>query len=538
MTSTTTGTPGLRPVELCEDLDDDDAAHLLPVGAFTLITTLKPELVTGPQRAETLGRLLSLELAVDDPARRAILLAAVPQHKLAELEARVGATLAELRGIDDLDLDHRRALLGFFGFATVAERPAAGPSPSETIATLRGLFPHQKRAASAVERYLYFESGRAMLHLPTGVGKTRTAMSIIASHLRTRPRGLVVWLATTRELLEQAATEFEAMWKAVGDRPIDCLRFWSRYTPTIDSVQDGIVIAGLAKLHSYGKDREALWDLGDRTTMVVFDEAHQAVATTYRDLVETLVSRNPRTPLLGLSATPGRTWGDPEIDATVAELFHGNKVMLDFGSDSPIKRLTEEGYLAEADFSLLNVEPGLQLSPEDLAEVSAALDIPEQLAVRLGDDEQRNLRIVQRVIELAEHHARVLVFAASVGNALLLASVCRAAGLEADAVIGTTDAAERKRMIARFKRRGGPSRVLINYGVLTTGFDAPAASAALIARPTKSLVLYSQMVGRVIRGPKAAGTDRCEVITVVDTTLPGFGDVAEAFMNWEDVWAP
>ena len=79
--------------------------------------------------------------------------------------------------------------------------------------------------------------------------------------------------------------------------------------------------------------------------------------------------------------------------------------------------------------------------------------------------------------------------------------------------------------------------MLVNFGVLTTGFDAPAASAALIARPTKSLVLYSQMVGRVIRGPLAGGTERCEIVTVVDTTLPGFGDVADAFMNWEDVWS-
>ena len=84
--------------------------------------------------------------------------------------------------------------------------------------------------------------------------------------------------------------------------------------------------------------------------------------------------------------------------------------------------------------------------------------------------------------------------------------------------------------------RDAYSRILINFGVLTTGFDAPAASAALIARPTKSLVLYSQMVGRVIRGPLAGGTERCEVVTVVDTTLPGFGDIAEAFTNWEDVW--
>ena len=101
---------------------------------------------------------------------------------------------------------------------------------------------------------------------------------------------------------------------------------------------------------------------------------------------------------------------------------------------------------------------------------------------------------------------------------------------------GLTEPGERARALARFKRSGGAPRVLTNFGVLTTGFDAPAASAAIIARPTKSLVLYSQMVGRVIRGPKAGGTPTCEVVTVVDTTLPGFGDVAEAFMNWEDVW--
>jgi len=79
--------------------------------------------------------------------------------------------------------------------------------------------------------------------------------------------------------------------------------------------------------------------------------------------------------------------------------------------------------------------------------------------------------------------------------------------------------------------------VMCNYGVLTTGFDAPEISAAVIARPTKSLVLYSQMVGRATRGIKAGGNETCTISTVVDTNLPGFGDIAEAFMNWEDVWS-
>ena len=528
--------PGLSPTRLFEDMADSTAALLLPKGALTLVRTLRPELVSEPRRSETLGRLASIELAVDDPRRRAILLEAIPPDKLFELETRVGSTLDELRAARSLDRKQRRSILGFFGVATVAERTIIHPDAAMTIAGSRSLFPYQKHTATAIERYLYFDSGRAMLHLPTGVGKTRIAMNIVASHLRSRGQGLVVWLATTRELLEQAAMEFEETWSAVGDRPVECHRFWSTYDPPLEDITDGIVIAGLAKLHSYGKVRKQIWDLGDRTTLVVFDEAHQAVAATYQDIVETIVTRSPRTGLLGLSATPGRTWGDPETDAAVAQMFHGNKVTLDFGDENPIARLTRDGYLASVEFSLLNVEPGLQLSSDDLAEVTEALDISESLAEALGDDEQRNLRIVQRLLELAERHDRILVFAASVRNALLLASVCRASGLDADAVTGRTDTAERGRMIARFKRAGRPKRVLVNFGVLTTGFDAPAASAAVIARPTKSLVLYSQMVGRVIRGPKAGGTVNCEVVTVVDTTLPGFGDVAEAFMNWEDVW--
>src|SRR3546814_20134290 len=74
--------------------------------------------------------------------------------------------------------------------------------------------------------------------------------------------------------------------------------------------------------------------------------------------------------------------------------------------------------------------------------------------------------------------------------------------------------------------------VMCNFGVLTTGFDAPSTSAAVIARPTRSLVLYSQMVGRAPRGVKAKGNATAELVTVVDPHLPGFGDVAEASEHW------
>ena len=77
--------------------------------------------------------------------------------------------------------------------------------------------------------------------------------------------------------------------------------------------------------------------------------------------------------------------------------------------------------------------------------------------------------------------------------------------------------------------------IIINYGVLTTGFDAPKANIAIIGRPTQSVTLYSQMVGRVTRGPKAEGTKECKVITVKDK-LPGFRDISESFFYWEEIW--
>jgi superfamily II DNA or RNA helicase len=109
-------------------------------------------------------------------------------------------------------------------------------------------------------------------------------------------------------------------------------------------------------------------------------------------------------------------------------------------------------------------------------------------------------------------------------------------GIDARVVTGETNANTRRRHIDAYKSPTNKPIVLCNFGVLTTGFDAPHTSAAIIGRPTRSLVLYSQMVGRATRGPKAGGNSQCEISTVVDISLPGFGSMEQAFTNWEDVW--
>ena len=189
--------PGMVPSRLFTLIDDEEAARLVPDGAFALVQTLRSDLLTGAHRAATLGRLLSVELAVDDPARRRDLLAAVPSDKIPELESRADTPLNELATDGGLDRRQRRALLGFFGSALATERRTESSNAATSVEASRGLFDHQKRAAASVERFLRLGTGRAMLHLPTGVGKTRTAMSIVASHLRTHGATLVLWLANT-----------------------------------------------------------------------------------------------------------------------------------------------------------------------------------------------------------------------------------------------------------------------------------------------------------------------------------------------------
>ncbi|MEH1912325.1 DEAD/DEAH box helicase [Nostoc sp.] len=155
----------------------------------------------------------------------------------------------------------------------------------------------------------------------------------------------------------------------------------------------------------------------------------------------------------------------------------------------------------------------------------------------MAENEKRNLRILLEIEDLGQRHQRILVFTISVQHSNLLATVLRTRGWQAYSVTGNTPPQERSRIINSFKDDSAKTQIICNYGVLTTGFDAPKTSAAVIARPTKSLVLYGQMVGRVIRGVKAGGNETAEIVTVVDSDLPGFGSVAEAFNNWEDVWS-
>ena len=508
-------------------------------GAIELLTKLDPSLIAPGRLQEMLFQTRTgAELIQDKDSRR---------HIVSLLRGPERSELARELGVDPSTLtrtlDALRAgstgedtVLAFFGLVR-AESAAPTVVGDEVVGTSTyGLFAHQRTAKRKVEQLLSDEPRRALLHMPTGSGKTRTAMNLIADWLRSREPTVVVWLAHSEELCEQAATEFERAWSHLGDRDVQVFRMWGANSPETGSMRDGIVVAGLGKTSALlNRSLEAALRLVDSASLVVMDEAHQAIAPTYKEILNLL---SIDAALIGLTATPGRTWNDPMKDKELVDFFASKRVRLEVdGYSNPIEYLVEDGYLARTNFKAIKYGGVGRLSQDQLRELETHMDVPSGVLESVAEDQQRNLVIMSEVESiLRSGHKRVLVFAATVAHSRLLAAVLEARGHRASHVAGDTPSGERQRLIAEYSTKSDEPMVLCNFGVLTTGFDAPQTSAALIARPTKSLVLYSQMVGRATRGRRAGGNEHAEVRTVVDVNLPGFGDLGDAFENWEDVW--
>lgn len=461
---------------------------------------------------------------------------------------RIIAALVEIQAIPDLLEPAERVLLisrlGLVGDAAPSPSllrdstdvlagylslpiPSEDPNPDLPSSSTAGyaLFPHQRRAL-AEARAILAGRGRAMLHMPTGSGKTRTVMNLVCEHLRESEAGLVLWIAPTGELLEQAAKELESAWTFLGNREIAIHLGWGGRSWEPEGLESGVLFASPQTLDSrQQRDQSFLNRVSSKVSLVVFDEAHQSVARTYQHALEGIAfTAVPPKPVLGLSATPGRTYVGGEDDRALVELYDHEKVILDTtaegGPPNPVDYLIAHGYLAEPEFRLLG-----QLETSEGSK-QPGMSTPDYLAF-----------VAEAILDLLkEGHLRIIVFARSVDESDLLARTLRSIGILADSVNGNTPVAQRDTATRQYRTRSTTPRVLVNWGVFTAGFDAPQTSAVVIARPTRSLVAYSQMMGRAVRGPKAGGNKRAVIVTVVDPDNPEFGSIANAFTNWDGMW--
>lgn len=423
-----------------------------------------------------------------------------------------------------------RQCLNYFGIEYVSKEKVEYESSQTFIRPNYSLYPHQFKVMKECREALV-PGARLMLHMPTGSGKTRTAMTLLCDLLREKDC-TIIWIASTSELCDQAADEFVKAWSFLGNKDTALGKLYGKHQIDLNIWEHGMLVCSIQKLHAiYSKDPIDLNLLGQKSSFVVFDEAHQSLAPTYLNAVERLLHFNRDSSLLGLSATPGRTYDDIDEDKKLADIYDAKKILLKVdGYPNPLEYMYEAGFLARPYFR------SVHYTSSNTPQTSKDLDYSNKYLKQIGEDAVRNKLIVEDCQSLLSLHKRIIVFAPSVDSANVIAMELSRRGVWAKSLTGESDMEERSEFVHDFKEDDEQSKVLCNYGVLTAGFDAPRTTAVLIARPTKSLILFCQMVGRAMRGAAVGGSDTCEIVTVVDTTLPGFRDLAEAIYNWEDVW--
>ncbi|MFH5211499.1 DEAD/DEAH box helicase [Antrihabitans sp. NCIMB 15449] len=232
-----------------------------------------------------------------------------------------------------------------------------------------------------------------------------------------------------------------------------------------------------------------------------------------------------------MSASPYRG-NDEDQTKGLINRYDSNLLTESVFGANPHQELQKMGILARVRHQEL---PGMTLTPgaRRVKTDSEAMHLDDYRIDldQVAKDERRNRGILDSLEKLPAD-TTALVFAASVQHAEVLAAVLSHSGVPAAAIAGYTPAAERRRLIAKFKV--GEIRVLTNYNVLSQGFDAPKVGAVYVTRPTFSPNRYQQMIGRGLRGPKNGGSEEVLIVNVRDN-IDAFGTQL-AFHHFDKLW--
>jgi superfamily II DNA or RNA helicase len=270
--------------------------------------------------------------------------------------------------------------------------------------------------------------------------------------------------------------------------------------------------------------------LSRSVALTIADEAHKIVAPTFKGSIEAVAGTDGI--VVGLTATPGRglerTKENRELSA-----FFGRNLVAPSLSENPIAELRRLGVLSQIEHTELRTNLRVSLSP---TERNAAQDgdIPHAVLGRLSEIPERNRLIVDTIVSEVGRGHSCLVFACTVQHSRILAAALSLLGCNAGHLDANVPRGSRRATIEDFRQKR--IKVLLNYGVLSTGFDAPNVSTVIITRPTTSVVLYSQMIGRGLRGPASGGELRCHLVDVRDN-FESFGAVDQVYEAFSQYWA-
>lgn len=357
---------------------------------------------------------------------------------------------------------------------------AIAPSPRADDLILRD---YQREAVKAALAHLQDRRHVHVIELPTGSGKTRIACALISRMLDAGHT--VLFVANRWHLLQQAADELRALFpqhvhsiRRIGGSQ-SCLR-------DLPSGAGGRI--HLTTLQTWKRREQTLPKAvrASRKLVVIWDEVHWGV---HSRLGRALRSRyRGRSPIVGLSATPLLGRGIQVIHSTPPDRLWGTVLA------SP--RIRE-------------ISTGVCWAPAIVDNDYAPASLRE-----LAEDDERNRQIAEELIAGRRdgRYQRTLVFACNVEHAIRLAALFGTFGVAARVLYSRLPYREQGKVIDQFKR--GQVSVLVNVAMLTEGYDDPAIDSVFLVRPTRSVRLLKQMIGRGAR--KAPGKDSFWVAEFTD----------------------
>ena len=394
--------------------------------------------------------------------------------------------------------------------------PALGKNP-------RQLYEHQEEAIRKLDAMDKRGSFRTLLVLPTGGGKTLTAAYWLLRNAVDQNKK-ILWLAHRHLLLEQAAEAFarNAYTDTMVNRTVFNYRIISGMHDKPVHIQktDRILIASKDSMIR-SLDKLKNWLNGEEIYLVI-DEAHHAVAKSYKKIIQYVADHTKSMKLLGLTATPFRTSEDEQ--GALKQVFTDDIVY-----KTDLDTLIKKGILATPTFidCNTNIQFTEHLGVQALKSIENLDTLPENIVNDIAGSKERNRIIVDEYINNYEKYGPTIVFALNKNHAITLNALFnekgKKYGIKSEFIISevqdmitgiTISNADNERKIEAY--RNGEIQVLINVNILTEGTDLPKTHTVFLTRPTVSTTLLTQMVGRALRGLKAGGTKEAYIVSFVD----------------------
>ena len=381
------------------------------------------------------------------------------------------------------------------------------------------LFDYQEDMKARIEKALCLHRS-VMAQMPTGTGKTVLLASVVESFLREHSNCKVWIVAHRRELVSQIRETIE--------------RVFSKITPSLFTIKEGSTshpdplssgareetapprrseplrskVGGPSKVSPDCLSASAFnvpikavsiqWlskhydEIEEEPGMIVIDEAHHALAKTYKEMWE----RFPKAKFLGLTATPCRLNGKGFTD-----LF--DVLVQSWG----VPEFISKGRLATYDFVSIKSDGVTQRLIDSLQKRGADGDYQNKEMDMLLNKKPSIERLYRSLEEFGKDR-KGIVYAINISHAQKIAKLYQKHGVKAIAIDSKTPATERQQDIEAFKK--GDIQVLVNVDIFSEGFDCPDVEFVQLARPTLSLAKYLQMVGRGLRVAK--GKKNCVII--------------------------